>query len=44
MPETITAAQIAEMTTTELHALLYTTGLTAAQLRAIRTELKSREI
>ena len=35
--------QYAEMTTTELHALL-TVRLTAAEMRAIRAELRSREI
>ena len=54
MPETITADQpfewytlkLAKMTTTDLHALLYQTGPrpAAAQMRAIRAELKSREI
>jgi hypothetical protein len=35
---------IAELTTTELLALLSTTHLTREQLRAIRAEIKSREI
>lgn len=45
MPErTITAATYPEMTTTELHALLLTVRLTTAEMRAIRAELRSREI
>jgi hypothetical protein len=35
---------IAELTTTELHALLSTTHLTREQLRAIRAEIDSRRI
>jgi hypothetical protein len=42
--DTITTDQLCEMTSTELLALLSTTHLTAAQVRAIRTELKQREI
>ena len=36
--------QLAEMTTTELLALIETARLTSAQYRAVRAEIKSREI
>jgi len=42
--ETITTGQLAEMTTTELFTLLSTTRLSIQQIRAIRAEIKRREI
>ena len=44
VPETITADQLAEMTTTELFSLLATIRLTIPQIRAIRAEIDSRRI
>lgn len=44
MNDTLTAEQLAGMTTTELLHLIETQRLTARAMRAIRAEIKSRMI